>query len=127
VLTLIFDCELNLVSSPKHSSQVPASVAYEIAQCTDVNILTSTLVHKIIFDSSNTRTIGVQTSAGAFYASKETIICAGAYSSSSSPLVLELPDVGMNLHDHLAVPMYWKLKVQGGGLDTSPDAKLSAS
>jgi len=32
----------------------PASVAYEVAQCKNVTILTSTLVHKILFDTSNT-------------------------------------------------------------------------
>jgi hypothetical protein len=32
----------------------PASVAYEVAQCKNVTILTYTLVHKILFDTSNT-------------------------------------------------------------------------
>jgi choline dehydrogenase-like flavoprotein len=134
-------CELT--ENWKNGVRQPASVAYEVGQCTNVTILTSTLVHKVIFNSSNTRAIGVQTSAGAFYASKETIICAGTYRSPQVlllsgigaactlarhgiPLVLELPDVGKNLHDHLAVPLYWKLKEQGGAMDPSPNAKLSA-
>jgi choline dehydrogenase-like flavoprotein len=132
-----------LVESWKNGVRQPASIAYEVAQCKNVTILTSTLVHKILFDTSNTKAIGVQTSAGAFYSSKDTIICAGAYRSpqllllsgigSAStlaqhgiPLVLDLPDVGKNLHDHLAVPFFWKLKEQGNAMDANPDAKLSA-
>jgi len=132
-----------LVENWKNGARQPASVAYEVAQCKNVTILTSTLVHKILFDTSNTKAIGVQTSAGAFYASKETIICAGAYRSpqllllsgigSAStlaqrgiPLVLDLPDVGKNLHDHMAVPLYWKLKEQGNAMDVNPGGKLSA-
>ena len=131
------------IESWKNGIRQPASVAYEVAKCTNVTILPSTLVHKVLFDTSNTRAIGVQTSAGAFYASKETILCAGAYrsphllllsgigpasilSTYDIPLVLDLPDVGKNLHDHPAVPLYWKLKEQGNALDASPDAKLSA-
>jgi choline dehydrogenase-like flavoprotein len=131
------------VENWKNGIRQPASVAYEVAQCTNVTILTSTLVHKVLFEESNTKAIGVQTSAGAFYASKETILCAGVYrsphilllsgigpastlASHGIPLILDLPDVGKNLHDHLALPLYWKLKEQGNAMDLSPDAKLSA-
>jgi choline dehydrogenase-like flavoprotein len=134
-------CELT--ENWKKGVRQPASVAYEVAKCTNVTILTSTLVYKVLFDASNTRAIGIQTSEGAFYASKETILCAGAYCSPhllllsgigpastlathGIPLVLDLPDVGKNLHDHPAVPLYWKLKEQGNAMDVNPDAKLSA-
>lgn len=127
----------------KKGVRQPASVAYEVAQCTNVTILTSTIVYRVLFDTSNTRTIGIQTSKGSFYASKETILCAGAYRSPhllllsgigpastlathGIPLVLDLPGVGKNLHDHPAVPLYWKLKEQGNAIDVKPDAKLSA-
>jgi choline dehydrogenase-like flavoprotein len=127
----------------KKGVRQPASVAYEVAQCTNVTILTSTIVYRVLFDTSNTRTIGIQTSKGSFYASKETILCAGAYRSPhllllsgigpastlathGIPLVLDLPGVGKNLHDHPAVPLYWKLIEQGNAIDVKPDAKLSA-
>lgn len=135
---------VELVENWKNGVRQPASVAYKVAQCANVTILTSTLVHKILFDTSNIRAIGVQTSVGAFFASKETIICAGSYRSPhllllsgigpastlakhNIPLVLDLPCVGQNLHDHMAVPLYWTLKGQENAMDASPDAKLSLS
>ena len=127
----------------KNGLRQPASIAYEVAKCTNVTILTSTLVHKIVFDKSNTRALGVQTSAGEFFASKETIICAGAYRSPQIlllsgigpastlakhgiPQVLNLPEVGQNLHDHFTAHLYWKLKEEGSAIDLNPSAKLSA-
>ena len=43
------------------------SVAYAVAECDNVTILTSTLVHKVIFNASNTRAIAVDMSKGMFY------------------------------------------------------------
>ena len=132
-----------LTENWKNGVRQPASVAYAIAECDNVTILTSTLVHKVIFDASNTRAIGVDTSKGTFYASKEIVLCAGAYRSpqllllsgvgpASSlaahdiPLVRDLPAVGQNLHDHFSLPLYWELKERGSAMDAAPDAKLSA-
>ena len=121
----------------KHGKRQPASVAYRLANCKNVTILTSTLVHKVLFDS--TTAVGVETSAGIFLASKEVIISAGSYrspqllllsgvgpaatlSAHGIPLVLDAPDVGAHLHDHMAVSLYWKLEAQGSAIG---DAALS--
>ncbi|KAF8582561.1 GMC oxidoreductase [Ramaria rubella] len=115
----------------KEGKRQPASVAYGIADCKNVTVLTSTLVHKVIFEKS--KAIGVETSAGNFLASKEVILSAGAYctpqilmlsgvgppstlSAHNIPPVLDAPDVGSHLHDHLMVPLYWKLKTPGAAI-----------
>ncbi|KAF8888747.1 hypothetical protein BD779DRAFT_1611207 [Infundibulicybe gibba] len=112
----------------KDGRRQPASVAYGIADCKNVTILTTTLVHKVLFEG--TTAIGVETSAGVFHASKEVIVSGGSYRSPQIlmlsgvgpastlnkhgiPVVLDAPDVGSHLHDHLALPLYWKLKKQG--------------
>ena len=47
-----------LTENWKNGVRRPAeSVAYAVAECDNVTILTSTLVHKVIFNASNTRAI----------------------------------------------------------------------
>jgi choline dehydrogenase-like flavoprotein len=121
----------------KDGKRQPASIAYGVADCNIVTVLTSTLVYKVLF--KNTTAIGVDTVAGTFLASKEVILSAGAYRSPQLlmlsgigpastlsrhdiPLVLHVPDVGAHLHDHLAVPLYWNLKVPNAAMG---DASLS--
>ena len=81
-----------------------SSLHQERTQFKNVTIVTSTSVHKII---SNTRSTGVQleTSAGAFYTSNQTMLCARLPSTlyfpylrdqpsqHNTPLVLDLPNV----------------------------------
>jgi len=58
---------------------------------------------------------GYTTSTGEFHASKEMIVSADAYLLSGPastltkhgiPLVLDLSDVGQNLHEHFSLPLY---------------------
>ncbi|KAF8512206.1 hypothetical protein JB92DRAFT_2930079 [Gautieria morchelliformis] len=127
----------------KDGKRQPASIAYGVAGCSNVTVLTSTLVYKVLF--KNTTAVGVDTAAGTFLASKEVILSAGAYRSPQllmlsgvGPastlsrhgilIVLHAPDVGAHLHDHLAVPLYWKLKVpdtaMGGAALSGPVFKF---
>lgn len=112
----------------KDGKRQPASIAYGVAGCKNVTILTSTFVNKVIFEGKTA--VGVETSAGVFKASREVILSAGAYrtpqillvsgvgpalalSKQGITLVQDFPDVGANLHDHFFVPLYWKLKNEG--------------
>jgi choline dehydrogenase-like flavoprotein len=108
----------------------PASLAYDLSKA---KIFTEVVVKRIVFDVSTKVASGIELLDGrVFHASKEVLICCGSIrtpqllmlsgigpvdhlSALSIPMVMDLP-VGQNLHDHLAVTLYWKLKHPEQGL-----------
>ncbi|KAF1939276.1 putative glucose dehydrogenase [Clathrospora elynae] len=100
-----------------------------------VRVLTETLVRRVIMDEKKTTT-GVELDTGETINLKEggqVVISAGAYrtpqvlmlsgigdatqlSQHGIPLTVDLPHVGQNLHDHLMVHRYWKLRHPEKGL-----------
>jgi len=113
----------------KDGKRQPANKVYDL---TGVHVLTETLVSRVIIEGG--RATGVQISDGTIIkAHKEVIVSAGAYRTPQVLLlsgigpaeelekhgikvVHELPLVGRNLHDHLALPQWWKLKNPEKGL-----------
>jgi choline dehydrogenase-like flavoprotein len=102
-----------------------------------VEVLTNTLVKRILIEESSTETlkpkaVGVETADGKQYSGREIIAAAGSYrtpqllmlsgigpreilSSLDIPVLLENPDVGRNLYDHLQLTQYWRLKDTSAG------------
>jgi choline dehydrogenase len=95
-----------------------------------VTVLTNTLVKKVLISKvgSSLQAAGVQLEDGTKYtATKEVIVTAGAYrtpqllmlsglgpkshlSSKGITTLLDIPDLGRNLADHVQYFQYWKLK-----------------
>jgi choline dehydrogenase-like flavoprotein len=110
-----------------------ASSVYPLDQAA---VLTDTLVKRVVVEEQNgmKTAVGVELADGRLIkARKEIILCAGAYRTPQVLLlsgigaeeglsrlgikqVVDLPDVGMNLHDHFAVSQYWKLRDPDQGL-----------
>lgn len=103
-----------------------ASSAYSLG---GVTVLTESLVKKILLTESHgaTTATGIELADGTHYHGKEVIASAGAYrtpqllmlsgigpketlSSLGIKTIVDAPEVGQNLHDHLEMQMYWKLK-----------------
>ncbi|KAE8315546.1 GMC oxidoreductase [Aspergillus transmontanensis] len=103
-----------------------ASAAYPLD---GVQVMTNTLVRRIITTSEGgaPKAIGIETASGEKYHGREIIVCAGAYrtpqllmlsgigpretlAQHDIPAVIDSPDVGQNLYDHLELAQYWKLK-----------------
>ncbi|KAH8646544.1 glucose-methanol-choline oxidoreductase-like protein [Tricladium varicosporioides] len=107
--------------------RVTSATAYLSSPPSNLTILTSALVSKILFDSTK-RATGVQTNSGqVFAAKKEVILSAGAFDSPKLlllsgvgpkeeiekhgiKLVHELPGVGQTLKDHYYFPLIAVLK-----------------
>jgi choline dehydrogenase-like flavoprotein len=102
-----------------------------------VEVLTNTLVKRILIEESATETlkpeaVGVETADRKQYFGREIIATAGSYrtpqllmlsgigpreilSSLDIPVLLENPEVGRNLYDHLQLTQYWRLKDPSAG------------
>ncbi|KAJ9243971.1 CAZyme family AA3 [Paecilomyces variotii] len=100
-----------------------------------VKVVTDALVKRVVLDDSKTA-IGVELKDGRIYSVRsggEVIVSAGSLrtpqvlllsgigdsqqlSQHQIPLQIDLPDVGRNLHDHLMVFRYWKLREPEKGL-----------
>jgi choline dehydrogenase-like flavoprotein len=114
----------------KDGRRQPASVAYQVASCSNVTIQTNTMVQRILFEAK--KAVGVETMDASgntlVFKSAEVVVSAGTFRSAqlllvsgigpaqtlqthSIPIVHENPHVGTNLHDHFVVPLYWKLKI----------------
>lgn len=112
----------------------PAATAYSLS---GVNVLTSTIVEKVILDKRHGQkpvAVGVQLADGQqLFARKEVIIAAGTYRtpqilmlSGLGPalelkkhnitVVVDLEDVGQNFVDHFSLFQYWKLRHPEAGL-----------
>jgi choline dehydrogenase-like flavoprotein len=97
--------------------------------------MVDTLVSRIMVEEKggHKTALGVELAGGrTIKADREVILCAGAHRTPQVLLlsgigpeaelgrhgikqVLNFPDVGMNLHDHLAANQYWKLRNPGNG------------
>ena len=98
--------------------------------------MTETLVRRILVEERNGNKIavGVELADGrTLTAKREVILCAGAYrtpqvlmlsgigpaaqlAKHGTKQIMDLPDVGRNLHDHLSVIQFWKLRNPDAGL-----------
>lgn len=105
-----------------------SSTAYNLSS-TGVTVLTNTMVEKVLLSTQNgtVTATGVELANGTqFKASQQVILSAGTYrtpqllmlsgigdknvlSANGIPTVIDLPDVGQNLHDHLEFSTYWEL------------------
>lgn len=117
----------------KQGKRQLASQVYPLDQA---EVLTETLVRRILVDEKHGELVAAAAELAngrLIKAKKEIVLCAGAYrtpqvlllsgiggrerlSSLGIKQVVDLPDVGMNLHDHFAVSQYWKLRDPVGGL-----------
>lgn len=117
----------------KHGKRQLASEAYGLGTLKNVEILTDTLVKRVLFEDKNRKktAVGIEVADGTRYmASKEVIISTGAYRTPQLlqlsgigppdvlekhgiPLVLDAPEVGRNFHDHFCVVQWWKLSKPG--------------
>lgn len=120
-----------------------ASAAYPL---NGVQVMTNTLVRRIITTSEDDipKAIGVETTSGEKHYGREIIVSAGAYrtpqllmlsgigskevlSQHDIPAIVDAPDVGQNLYDHLELAQYWKLKVPSKGYALGSDNPLFAN
>ncbi|KAM0554937.1 hypothetical protein ACHAPJ_006673 [Fusarium lateritium] len=110
-----------------------ASQAYDLS---GVVVLTSTIVHRIVIQELDGEKVasGVELADGqVISASREVIVSCGAYRTPQVLMLsgvgdhkdlarlkisstVECPDVGQNLHDHLSVCLWWRLKYPENGL-----------
>ncbi len=110
-----------------------ASTVYSLA---GVKVMTETLVKSILVEKRGTTNvaIGVQLADNQTYrANKEVLLSAGAYRTPQVLLlsgigpakdlaahgitqIVDAPYVGQNLHDHMAVAQWWKLRDPEAGL-----------
>ncbi|KAF4970021.1 hypothetical protein FSARC_2838 [Fusarium sarcochroum] len=110
-----------------------ASQAYDLS---GVVVLCSTIVRRVVIQELNGEKVasGVELSEGqVISASREVIISCGAYRTPQVLMLsgignqkdlahhgisstVECPDVGQNLHDHLSVCLWWRLKHPEQGL-----------
>jgi choline dehydrogenase-like flavoprotein len=111
-------------------------LASEVYPLDGVEVLTGTLVKRVILTSSESgkvSTIGIETLSNDIFHGKEIIISCGAYRTPQLLLlsgigpksglevlgikcVIDNPHVGKNLHDHLGVAQWWKLRYPDRGL-----------
>ncbi|KAF4625318.1 hypothetical protein G7Y89_g12849 [Cudoniella acicularis] len=117
----------------KNGKRQLASHAYPL---NGVQVMTGKLVKRVIIEEKDNRKValGVELSDGSILgATREVILCAGTYrtpqvlmlsgiGSASEllkhniPQILDLPEVGKNLHDHLGTTQFWKLRNPEKGL-----------
>jgi choline dehydrogenase len=106
----------------------------------NLTVRTAAAVQRIALDG--TRAVGVHCAQGDVRARRSVIVCAGALRSPhllllsgigprdqlgrhAIPVVVDLPGVGANLHDHPLVPLAWPLmdaQALRGGYYENPDA-----
>ena len=113
--------------------QLPSNRLYDLR---NVHVLSNRMVSKVIIADrlSSKRACGVLLSNGEKLSARhEVIIAAGAYrtpqvlmlsgigrsatlKTHGIPIHVDLPEVGQNFHDHLAVSIWWKLRYPEKGL-----------
>ena len=119
-----------VVECRTEGKRVVTSAAYPLV---GVQVMTSTMVKRILFDERKTAT-GVELVDGrVFNAKQEVVLSAGAYRTPQILMlsgvgpsvelerlgikqVAEAPDVGTNLHEHLGIKQFWKLREPEKGL-----------
>ncbi|KAE8139541.1 GMC oxidoreductase [Aspergillus pseudotamarii] len=119
-----------------------ASAAYPLD---GVQVMTNTLVRRIITapEDDTPKAIGIETTSGERYYGRDIIVSAGAYrtpqllmlsgvgpeeimSQYAIPTIVDAPEVGKNLYDHLELVQYWKLKDPSKGYAVGSDNPLFA-
>lgn len=116
-----------LCESRRDGQRQHAAINYSLE---GVDILTHTLVAKVIMDSKTwtpPKAVGVELADGTVIKGAEIIISAGVFKSPQLLLlsgvgptahlaehgiepIVDLPGVGQNLHDHMSFYQFWKLK-----------------
>lgn len=122
----------DLVENWKDGKRQIASDTYPLY---GVKVLTDTLVHRIIINDDKVA-VGVELASGEMHMVKQggqVVVSAGAYrtpqvlqlsgigdpthlSQHGITTTVDLPQVGTNLHDHLLLYRYWKLRHPEKGL-----------
>lgn len=117
----------------KDAARQPAGYAYDLSK---VTVLTSTFVERVTFQqtSGTPEATGVKLVDGRnFRANKEVLMCCGSLRTPQMLMlsgigpknqldafgietVVESPEVGSNLHDHISAAQWWKLKNPEKGL-----------
>jgi choline dehydrogenase-like flavoprotein len=110
-------------------------MAHSVYPLDGVRVLTSNFVRRVLFDDEKVA-VGVELANGETISLKQggqVIVSAGTYRTPqvlmlsgigdpshlarhSIPAVVDLPDVGQNLHDHLMMRRFWKLRYPEKGL-----------
>lgn len=123
----------------RNAKRQPAGIAYSL---NGVKVMTETSVQHITIErrSDKTMAVGVQLSDGkCLSCSKEVIVSCGALRMPQLLLlsgigpkaileefkiaqVLDSPSVGQNIHDHVVVPLYWRLQKPEQGLAAGSEA-----
>ncbi|KAF9887526.1 hypothetical protein FE257_010104 [Aspergillus nanangensis] len=117
-----------------------ASSAYDLG---GVTVLTETLVKRITLSKAKgtVRATGIELVNGTRYHGKEIIASAGSYRTPQLLMlsgigpeetlselgidpIVNAPEVGQNLHDHLEFQMFWKLKDPSAGYAVGSDNPL---
>jgi choline dehydrogenase-like flavoprotein len=127
-------------SQRRRSSAAVAFLHPALADRTNLELRMGCLVHKLLIEDGKCIGVRYETADGQLHdvmASKEVILCAGAIGSPQIlllsgigpaehlqqmgiDLVLDLPGVGENLHDHLFVPLRFNATADTGHTSTSP-------
>jgi choline dehydrogenase-like flavoprotein len=128
-----------LVEDFKNGKRQLASEAYGLGGYKNVQILTDTLVKRVLFETKNGKktAVGIEIANGTQYkASKEVVLSAGAYRTPQIlqlsgigpspllnkfkiPVVFDAPEVGKNFHDHFSACQWWKTRKPGLALGGS--------
>jgi choline dehydrogenase-like flavoprotein len=121
------------VENFKNGTRQLASEAYGLGRYKNVQILTDTMVQRVLFETKNGKktAVGVEIANGTQYkAGEEVILSAGAYRTPqilqlsgvgpstllekfNIPVVLDAPEVGKNFHDHFSACQWWKTRKPG--------------
>ncbi|KAK1149628.1 hypothetical protein N8T08_005179 [Aspergillus melleus] len=125
-----------LVENWNQGKRQLSSEAYGLHQQQNVEIVTETLVQKVLTETREGQltAVGVETVDGrTFTARREVVVSAGAYRTPQVLLlsgigpreeieahgltaVLDAPEVGRNFHDHFSFNQWWKVKNPEQGL-----------
>lgn len=111
-------------------------IAQSVFSLEGVRVLTETVVRRVLFSDTAKTAVGVELANGEtipLSESGQVVVAAGSYrtpqilmlsgigdpvhlSQHGIPVVCNLPQVGRNLHDHLSMFRYWKLRNPEQGL-----------
>lgn len=123
----------HLCESRRKGLRQHAAISYKLD---GVEILVDTLVKKVVLETvegKQPKAVGVELADGKVIRGAEVIVSAGVFKSPQILLlsgvgpaahlkehgiapVVDLPDVGQNLHDHMSFYQFWKLKNPEKGL-----------
>jgi choline dehydrogenase-like flavoprotein len=123
----------------KNGTRQLASEAYGLGRYKNVQILTDTMVQRVLFETKNgmKTAVGVELANGTqFKASDQVILSTGAYRTPqilqlsgvgpspllkkfNIPVVVDAPEVGKNFHDHFSACQWWKTRKPGLAVEGS--------